>query len=314
VTARSTRHPAPRTRREVLRASALAALAVPLAACTSGYQKGPDPLAPLAEQARADAEAANAAAASGGGLAQQVAAARTAHARALQSEVDRQNSPKSAAAAIPVGGAGIAGLKQRLAVSRKQAEDLIAGLPVYRVGLVGSVAAGCAALQRLSDQLGPGDPPAPIVPGTIGGLTPDSTRAVQQALDAEHAAVWVYGLVSAFVTADLGPSVDEGMSEHRDRRDACERMLTAAGDTPDGAQPAYLTPKPVTDPASAKSVVVVAETDAATAWRGVLERTDDQALRGVAASALIASARRCTRWRIAAGEQPSALALPGTAA
>ncbi|WP_158892391.1 ferritin-like domain-containing protein [Amycolatopsis anabasis] len=313
MTARSTDRPAPRTRREVLRAGALAALAVPLAAaCSSGYADGPDPLAPLAEQAKADAAAANAVA--GSGLAQQVAAARSAHAQALQSEVDRQNQPKGPAPATPQAPPGMDGLKQRLAQARKQAEELVAGLPRYRAGLVAAVAAGCAALQRLSDQLGPGEAPAPVDPAAAGKPGAESVPALQQALDAEHAAVWVYGLVSAYLPGDFASSANEGAAEHRNRRDACERMLNAAGVAPQAAEPAYVPPKPVTDAASAKSVVATAEADCAASWRGVLENTDDAQLRGVALRALVASARRGTRWRIAAGEQPSAIALPGSPA
>lgn len=84
----------PRSRRDVLRLSALAALAVPLAACRTGYSDEPDPLALLAEQATADAAAANALAAGSSteaGVAREVAATRSAQAQALQAEVDRLN-------------------------------------------------------------------------------------------------------------------------------------------------------------------------------------------------------------------------------
>ncbi|TVT19375.1 DUF4439 domain-containing protein, partial [Amycolatopsis rhizosphaerae] len=296
----------PRTRRDVLRMSALAALAVPLAACQTGYSDEPDPLAPLAEQARADAAAAQALASGSGGqaeLARQVASARTAHAQALQTEVDRLNRPKSAVQVLVPAETGMAGLKQRLAVAREQAEKVVAGLPRYRAGLAAAVAAGCAGLQQLGDVLGPGTDPGQVTP-TASPVPAEAVAPLQQALDAEHAAVWIYSLVSAFLSANYEAGLNDGAAEHRRRRDACVRMLTAAGATPDGAEPAYLTPKPVTDAASAKSVVAAAEADAAMAWRGVLERTDDTALRTVALNALLGSSRRGTRWREAAGESP----------
>ncbi|WP_236791762.1 ferritin-like domain-containing protein [Amycolatopsis sp. GM8] len=302
----------PRTRRDVLRLSALAAMAVPLAACKSGYSNEPDPLVPLAEQATADAAAANAMASGSSmeaGLARQVAAARAQHAQALQAEVDRLNRPKTAVQVVNPGGSGLTALKQRLATARTQAEQLVPGLERYRAGLVAAVAAGCAGLQQLDDRIGPGAEPGPVTP--IPSVPAEAVGPLQKALDAEHAAVWVYGLVSAFLPANYNAGVADGAHEHQDRRDACVRMLDAAGATPDGPQPAYVTPKPVTDGTSAKSVVATAESDAATAWAGVLTGTDDTALRTVALTAMLGSARRGTRWRQAAGESPAVLALIG---
>lgn len=303
----------PRTRRDVLRASALAALAVPLAACRTGYSDDPDPLALLAEQARADAAAAGAVAATADAdVARQYAAARTAHAQALQSEVDRLNRPKAAVHVVVPAEQGVAGLKQRLATARQQAEGLVGGLPRYRAGLVAAVAGGCAGLQQVGNKLGPGTDPGEVT-ATASAIPPEAAGPVQEALSAEHAALWIYGLVSAFLPDTYAAGVAEGTAEHHDRRDACVRMLTAVGVEPGAAEPAYITPRPVTDATSAKSVVATAEADAATAWRGVLEQTDDAGLRSVALKALLASARRGTRWREAAGEQPTAIVLPGSA-
>ncbi|MEV6628896.1 DUF4439 domain-containing protein, partial [Amycolatopsis sp. NPDC051114] len=52
-----TGRPTDLTRRAALRAGALAALAVPLAACGPGYDESPDPLQPLLAAAEADAAA-----------------------------------------------------------------------------------------------------------------------------------------------------------------------------------------------------------------------------------------------------------------
>jgi hypothetical protein len=134
---------------------------------------------------------------------------------------------------------------------------------------------------------------------------------LQTALQAEQAAVWVYSLVSAFLSGAYVKSVNDGMLEHQSRRDALLRMLTAAGATPAPAEPAYVPPSPVTDSASAKSLVVTAESDTTAAWRAVLEQTDDARLRGIALNALLATARRGTRWRVAAGETPAAVSMPG---
>ncbi|WP_166462734.1 ferritin-like domain-containing protein [Amycolatopsis acidicola] len=290
--------------------SALAALAVPLAACQTGYSDEPDPLALLAEQAKADAAAANGV---GGDLGSQVATVRTAHAQALQAEVDRLNRPKSSVQVVTPSGSGTAALKERLATAREQAEKLVPTFSRYRAGLVAAVAAGCAGLQQLDDKLGPGTDPGTVT-ASASTVPSDAVSPLQKALDAEHAAVWVYALVSAFLPSNYTAGVSDGADEHRNRRDACVRMLDAVGATPDGAEPAYITPKPVTDATSAKSVVASAEADTAAAWRGVLEGTDDENLRKVALVALLGSARRGTRWRQAAGESPAAVPMPGAAA
>lgn len=145
------------------------------------------------------------------------------------------------------------------------------------------------------------------------GTTQETTwAAVQEALAAEHAAVWTYGLVSAFLQQQAA-AVAEGANAHRARRDATERLLRDAGQQPKPPAPAYLPPEPVDSATSAIAALVVAENDACAAWRGVLERTDDAALRQTALDALTVSAVRATRWRKVAGLTPVSIALPGTA-
>lgn len=307
----------PLTRRDVLRAAALAALAVSTAsACGAGYETGPDPLRPLLERARADAAAAGALARSApehAQLAGQVATARSAHADALQAEVDRLNRPVPEEP-LPAPAPHVDGLEalgRRLADADTEAAALVPRLPRHRAGLVGSVAAGCASLRQLAPELGAGPAGEVGLNVEAGPLPQESVLALQDALAAEHAAVWVYGLVRAFLPGAYTRGLDAGAADHRDRRDACERVLTAAGATPRPSEPAYVPPEPVTDEDSAGKVVVAAETDAARAWHGVLERTDDAGLRTLAMRALTGSATRCTSWRAEAGQEPAAIALPG---
>jgi hypothetical protein len=290
-------------------------ITIPLAAaCSKGYDEGPDPLIPLLEQAKADAAAATALAQSSAkdaDVAKQVADGRTAHAAALQSEVDRLNRPKSAAAAAtPASATGLAGLKQRLADARKQAEAMIGDQPRYRAGLLAAIAGGCAGLQRISPGLDVTETAAELDALAAVTLPPESVKALQQALSAEHAAIWTYGLVSAYLPANFTKAETEGTAEHVKRRDFCERTLSAAGATPVTPEAAYLPPKPVTDAASATSVVAAAESDTMAAWRGVVGQTDDAGLRTTATKALIASVRRGTPWRMESGEKPAAVTLP----
>ena len=146
-----------------------------------------------------------------------------------------------------------------------------------------------------------------------GSLPQDTVEAMQAALGAEHAAIWVYGLVSAFLPSDLNQAVSEGMTAHRARRDATARLLTAAGLSPKPAEAAYMPPKPVDSRDSAIAVLVTAESDLTVAWRAVLDRSDDPALRRSALDALTNAAVRATRWRKKAGTTPVATALPGQA-
>ncbi|WP_394362856.1 ferritin-like domain-containing protein [Amycolatopsis sp. SB7-3] len=301
------------SRRTFLRMGAMAVLAVPLAsACSPGFDESPDPLGPLLRAAETDAAGAKALGAEG----EAVATARAAHAAALKTEVDRLNRPKPeqpGPAAIPPP-SSLDGLKERLAVARKQAEGLVPALPRYRAGMVASIAAGCAALQQSSEKLGRGDDAGAVeVPAGVQ-LGGEAAEAVQQALAAEHAAIWVYGLVSAYLPAAFSGAVSRGTAEHVKRRDVCERMLSAAGQAPAGPEAAYVPPRPVTEANSAMELVATAEADASAAWLGVVDRTDDAALRTTALNALIGSARRGTAWRAEFGAKPVAIAMPGQSA
>ncbi|TCO56818.1 ferritin-like domain-containing protein [Actinocrispum wychmicini] len=154
----------------------------------------------------------------------------------------------------------------------------------------------------------PSSPPATPTPKAVPG---DSVDALQKALGAEHTAVWVYELVSAFLPASFNNALAQGATTHRAQRDTTERALTASNATPQAAEPAYLTPKPVTDQASSLALLVSVESDAAVAWRSVLENTDDADLRRTALGVLSGSAVRATRWRKSAGASPLAPPMPG---
>jgi hypothetical protein len=143
-------------------------------------------------------------------------------------------------------------------------------------------------------------------------MTADEAKATQDALSAEHAALWIYRLVSAFLPDDYNAAVDEGTNAHRARRDTTELLLSGAGQNPRSGEPAYVPPQPVTDQPSAIAVLVVAETDVTVAWRAVLERTDNKPLRATALTGLTDAAVRATRWRLAGGQTPPTPPLPGT--
>ncbi|MDI2028428.1 hypothetical protein QFW96_07390 [Saccharopolyspora sp. TS4A08] len=145
----------------MLRWIAAAPAVAALTACGTGSDE-PDQLLPLAAAAKADAALADAIARTHSGLAEtarELAAARTAHATALQREIDRlaprdpedppsvpdpapKKAPSSASAAADA-------LRTAAREGQQQAANLVPGLPGYRAGLVASISAGCACLQEV---------------------------------------------------------------------------------------------------------------------------------------------------------------------
>ena len=321
------------SRRGVVLVMATAALA---AGCTSPPSAPtPDPLQPMLNAAAADATTAGAAAkafADNAATLSVIASVRKQQATALRTEVDRAaavTSPpavSSSAAPAPTDEASVtATLLADLTTEQQDAAKLMASLPRYRAGLVGSVAAGCASLAEAlhggpitaatttpTDGTPATDPTTTQAPPPAA-LPADTVTALQQALSAEHAALWLYGTASAFVTGSDETEIIAAMSSVQTLRDATEHRISAGGATPVPAQPAYIAPQPVTGQTTALAALAVAESDATVAWRSVLEHTDTPALRAAALSALIDSAVRETRWRRLAGQSPASIAMPGAA-
>lgn len=148
-------------------------------------------------------------------------------------------------------------------------------------------------------------------PSSTGPLPADTADALQQALAAEHAAIWSCGLASAFVSNAVATETNAAMTQHQARRDMIMGRLVGAGLTPVPAEPAYVPPRSVDNQTSAVALLAIAESDVAVAWRAVLERTDDADLRTTAVNALTDSAVRQTRWRRASGQAPASVAMPG---
>lgn len=143
-------------------------------------------------------------------------------------------------------------------------------------------------------------------------LSEDVVGVLRTVLGAENAAVWVYGLASAFTGEPrVSSAIGEAMNRHRVQRDIAERTLRDAGLVPPPAQPAYTLPQPVTDQKSAITALVTAEHDCEVGWRAVLDTTEDPNLRRTALDGLTTAATRATRWRITVGQKPSAQPFPG---
>ena len=79
-------------------------------------------------------------------------------------------------------------------------------------------------------------------------------EALQTALAAEHAAVYVYGTLGArtslSATPELYADVSAGYAAHRARGDRLTALVRDAGGEPVAAEPAYRLPSPLETPAA----------------------------------------------------------------
>ncbi|GGK95887.1 ferritin-like domain-containing protein [Nocardia jinanensis] len=136
-------------------------------------------------------------------------------------------------------------------------------------------------------------------------------QALREALDAEYAAVYAYGLIAAHTSPEQRRTVNEHTAAHRARRDATVDLLTGDGTSAPPAEPAYTVPVEVIDPASAAQLAIVVETDTTVAWRAVVERAATETTRRTGVEALTESAGRRASWQAASGAAPVSVAFPG---
>lgn len=141
----------------------------------------------------------------------------------------------------------------------------------------------------------------------------ETTTALSEAIDAENAAIFTYGVTTAFIGSSERRAVGEYVAAHRVRRDELITDLVAAGDTPPTAAAGYTLPVEVTDASSAATVLLDAEEECARAYRAMAERVDAAALRRRAVDGLTDSALRAAHWRGALGQTPVTVAFPGAA-
>ncbi|MFD3591233.1 ferritin-like domain-containing protein [Nocardia sp. NPDC058640] len=141
----------------------------------------------------------------------------------------------------------------------------------------------------------------------------EQRTALQNALDAEYAAVYSYGVIAAYANTDRSRLVAEFTAAHRARRDATIELLEADGTAPEAPAAAYDPPAPVDDPIPAAHLAVSVETDCATAWYAVVENATDKSVRATATEALTEAAIRRARWQSILGTTPWTVAFPGQA-
>ena len=135
--------------------------------------------------------------------------------------------------------------------------------------------------------------------------------ALGEALAAEHAAVWGYGVVGAALPEESQPAAAASEAAHRDLRDQVVLLLASRDAEIVGAAGGYALPFPVLSAVDAAALAVVLEDGAADAWVRVLDQSVERTTREFAVGALTTSELRAVSWRATAGQTPVTTALPG---
>lgn len=136
-------------------------------------------------------------------------------------------------------------------------------------------------------------------------------QALGQAADAENAAVFTYGVTTAFIGPAARRAVVEYIAAHRVQRDQVNAVIVAAGGTEHSAAAGYVLPIEVTDTRSAATVLLQAENDTARAYRVLAEEGTTTQIRRLAVDGLTACALRAAHWRGVLRESPTTTAFPG---
>jgi Domain of unknown function (DUF4439) len=142
--------------------------------------------------------------------------------------------------------------------------------------------------------------------------TPAAIKALQQAMIAEHAAVYGYSAAGGHLSVARRPLAVTDFTAHSTARDLLGGALRGRKGKVPAALAAYTVPV-LKDGVAAATFLATLEDATAAGYAGVLGATDDPALRKLAVGGLTASASRATAWRLAAGVTPSTRPFPGIA-
>jgi uncharacterized membrane protein YraQ (UPF0718 family) len=125
---------------------------------------------------------------------------------------------------------------------------------------------------------------------------PGTVRALQTALTAEHAAVYGYGVVGAYLAGTMQATATNDWVAHQVARDRLEAVLRSLGAQPAAAAVAYQLPVPVRNASEAVALAVVLEDRVATAYLGLVALSN-VSIREFGAMQVQASALRAAAWR-----------------
>ncbi|HEV7188345.1 MAG TPA: ferritin-like domain-containing protein [Blastococcus sp.] len=148
---------------------------------------------------------------------------------------------------------------------------------------------------------------------TAAGARDQGTEdaALSDALAAEHAAVWGYGVVGAALGANARKQAEDAEAAHRTVRDQVSALLAGRKADVVDARGAYALPFPVLSAVDAAALGVVLEEGVAKAWVRVLDQAATRSTRELAVAALSAAEVRAVSWRVAAGKTPVTTPFPG---
>lgn len=129
-------------------------------------------------------------------------------------------------------------------------------------------------------------------------------------LEAEHAAVYGYGVAGGRLTEEPQRLARLAYDSHRARRDQLAARLSERGGDPQPPAPAYDVTAASVDEALALAVRL--EEGLAVRWRDLVAGTDERPLRELAVAGLQECAVRAAQWRELTGSAPATVAFPGT--
>ncbi len=133
-------------------------------------------------------------------------------------------------------------------------------------------------------------------------MTP--AEALQKALEAEHAAVFLYGVLGSRTSGSRTPTLlaelTRAFEDHRDQRDALSVMISAAGQDPVASLVDYRVPGPIDTPTQVTGVARTLEQRLTRSYGELVANTSGRD-RAWAVAALDRSALRGLTF----GERPS---------
>ena len=122
-----------------------------------------------------------------------------------------------------------------------------------------------------------------------------SVAALQNALAAEQAASYGYGVVGAHLTGAAFKVASADSVVHERARDALTKLITSLGATPQPAAAAYQLPTGVSSAADAAKLAVDLELEVLASYVG-LAGVPDPRLRTLAATSMQSACVRAARW------------------
>jgi len=138
--------------------------------------------------------------------------------------------------------------------------------------------------------------------------------ALQAALEAEHHAVYGYGIGGAQLADRERDDARAALAAHEARRDALAALVTGRGATPVVADPAYRSRRPVTDRTTALRLLVRLEDASTVGYVRVLGATSEVGVRRSAVGWLVDTSVRAQRWRARLSAAATMPPLPGLTA